>query len=165
MVVEDNGKLVPKVMRWGFPHPKHREVNNTRSDSLHNSFWKESLSERRRLVPIQEFYEWEELPPNAPKGMTKGCYSFKRPDIQFLWVAGIWQEFPDLVGNVIDNQPLSRAAGVSDPRPTACQPALGPLSRLSGWRTDRLVTGWWGPHCPSRAESAQTTVEGSRKAA
>jgi putative SOS response-associated peptidase YedK len=96
VVIDDDGKLVPRVMRWGFPHPRYREVNNTRADSLHNPFWKESLKERRCLVPIQEFYEWEELPPAAPKGMTKPCYSFKRPDGRLLWVAGIWEEFPEI---------------------------------------------------------------------
>ena len=96
VVIDDDGKLTPQVMRWGFPHPKFGEVNNTRADSLHNPFWKESLKERRCLVPVQEFYEWEELPPNAPKGMTKQCYSFKRADGHLLWIAGIWQDFDNL---------------------------------------------------------------------
>ena len=88
--------LEPKLMRWGFPHQKYREVNNTRASSLQSPFWAESLAERRCLVPLTLFYEWQELPPNAPKGATKSCFSFQRPDGGLMWVAGIYQHFDDV---------------------------------------------------------------------
>lgn len=90
------GELVPQLMRWGFRHPQYREVNNTRASSLRSPFWADSLAERRCLVPMTCFYEWAELPANAPKGMVKPCYRFQRPDSSLLWVAGIFQEFDEL---------------------------------------------------------------------
>ena len=87
------GELSASVMRWGFVHPQHREVNNTRKESLKSPFWRESLEHRRCIVPMSEFYEWEELPEGAPKGLGKQCHAFRRPDREWLWVAGIWQEF------------------------------------------------------------------------
>jgi putative SOS response-associated peptidase YedK len=84
VVIDDDGKLVPRVMCWGFQHPEHGTVNNTRSKSLRIPFWRESLKERRCLVPIQEFYEWEELSPGVPKGTPKQCYSFRRQDGHLL---------------------------------------------------------------------------------
>lgn len=90
------GELTATTMRWGFRHEKYREVNNTRASSLRSPFWAESLAERRCIVPISLFYEWQELPEGAPKGMTKQCYSFQRPDEDWMWVAGLWQEFEGL---------------------------------------------------------------------
>ncbi len=87
------GELTANLMRWGFVHEKYREVNNTRKESLKTPFWKESLAQRRCIVPMSEFYEWEELPEGAPKGLEKQCHAFRRPDEDWLWVAGIWQEF------------------------------------------------------------------------
>ncbi len=88
--------LEPKLMRWGFPHPKYREVNNTRASSLRSPFWAESLAQRRCLVPLTLFYEWQEIPPHAPKGATKSCFSFQCPDGGLMWVAGIYQHFDHL---------------------------------------------------------------------
>jgi len=82
------GELVPETMRWGFNHSQYKLVNNARSDSLKRpqGMWAESFSERRCLVPISEFYEWQERPHGG-----KQPYEFRKPDGSWLWVAGLYE--------------------------------------------------------------------------
>lgn len=82
------GELVPETMRWGFDHTQYKLVNNARSDSLarSNGMWAEPLAERRCLVPINEFYEWQELPHGG-----KQPYEIRRLDGGWLWVAGLYE--------------------------------------------------------------------------
>lgn len=85
VVVKQAGDtLVPEIMRWGFPHEKYKSVNNARSESLRRGMWVEPMAERRCLVPISHFYEWQELPFNAKKP-----YEIRVPDQEWLWVAGL----------------------------------------------------------------------------
>ncbi len=86
------GKLEAEIMRWGFEHPQHREVNNTRASSLRSPFWAESLEHRRCIVPITMFYEWDDPPPKTPKT----CYNFRRSDGNWMWIAGIYQSFDEI---------------------------------------------------------------------
>jgi putative SOS response-associated peptidase YedK len=83
-----SGKLSPQIMRWGFEHPKYREVNNARSSSLKSPFWAESFRDRRCIVPVSKFFEWQEPPAT---GQPKQCYEFRSPDEEWMWVAGIYQ--------------------------------------------------------------------------
>lgn len=83
-----SGELTATNMRWGFEHPRYREVNNTRATSLKSPFWAESLEKRRCLVPMSSFYEWAE---SASKSAPRQAYEFRRPDDDWMWVAGIYQ--------------------------------------------------------------------------
>jgi putative SOS response-associated peptidase YedK len=83
-VTQLGNELIPEIMRWGFPHPKYKSVNNARSESLQRGMWVEPMAERRCLVPISAFYEWQELP-----GRVKRPYEIRLPGQEWLWVAGL----------------------------------------------------------------------------
>ena len=104
--------LKPQIMRWAFEHPKYKAVNNARATSLKSPYWAESLQERRCIVPISTFYEWEE----APQGKAKKCYQFRRPDGEWMWIAGIYQHFTSH-GNcyaTITTDPTPAVAAIHD---------------------------------------------------
>lgn len=85
VVIKQAGdELVPETMRWGFPHEKYKSVNNARTESLKRGMWVEPMAERRCLVPMSHFYEWQELPRNVKKP-----YEIRVPDQEWLWVAGL----------------------------------------------------------------------------
>ena len=80
----DGDTLVPATMRWGIRTPRFDSINNARADKLTSRTWADALENRRCLVPISTFYEWQELPHRA-----KQPYEFKRPDGDWMWVAGL----------------------------------------------------------------------------
>ena len=77
-------------MRWGFERPSLGVVNNTRSENLDSPMWRESYAERRCLIPLLAFYEW-----SGAKGHKK-THRFISPDNETLWVAGLWEDAPEL---------------------------------------------------------------------
>ncbi|GAA5483991.1 SOS response-associated peptidase family protein [Haloferula sargassicola] len=85
-VIRTDDGLEPAIMRWGFPHPKWKIVNNARSESLSRGMWVEPLERHRCLVPMSSFYEWQELP-----GGGKQPHELRHPDADWLWVAGLYQ--------------------------------------------------------------------------
>lgn len=86
VVIRAGDELEPEIMRWGFSHPKWKIVNNARSESLSRGMWVEPLARHRCLVPMSSFYEWQELP-----GGGKQPHELRRPDAEWLWVAGLYQ--------------------------------------------------------------------------
>lgn len=84
--------LEAATMRWGFSRPVSDAINNARSDKIHSPTWKEALAGRRCIVPISGFYEWQALP-----GGRKQAYEFRRPDGEWMWVAGLY-EFSEKYG-------------------------------------------------------------------
>ena len=55
-----------RVMTWGFPRPmigkqgqqlKPKAVTNAREDKLHTSFWRNSFTSRRCLIPVSAWAE------------------------------------------------------------------------------------------------------------
>lgn len=87
VVRAERGAWVAETMRWGFKRPFSNAINNARTDNLHSPIWREALSERRCLVPISSFYEWQELPRGG-----KQPYEFRRPDDDWMWVAGLYED-------------------------------------------------------------------------
>jgi putative SOS response-associated peptidase YedK len=57
VVVRADGRV--ELMRWGFHREFNPSINNARSDKLEGGMWKEAFHERRCLIPMSEFYEWE----------------------------------------------------------------------------------------------------------
>jgi putative SOS response-associated peptidase YedK len=85
-VVMEEGNLVPRTMRWGIHTPRFDSINNARSDKLASPTWAESVEQRRCLVPISTFYEWQEKPHAG-----KQPYEFRRGDGDWIWVAGLYK--------------------------------------------------------------------------
>ena len=81
--LDDNGVLVPEVMRWGFPKVQSSYVTNVRN--VTSNYWKPWLqTEWRCLVPVSSFAEFSYIPP-------KGDRWFERTDGASMCFAGIWR--------------------------------------------------------------------------
>jgi putative SOS response-associated peptidase YedK len=81
--LDRQGRLVPDLMRWGFPPVETRIVTNVRNTG--SQFWRGWLKpEWRCLVPATAFSEW------AP-GRPKIERWFERADAAPFCFAGIWR--------------------------------------------------------------------------
>ena len=87
VVVDGGDGVVPATMRWGFVRPFSRAINNARSENLTSEVWGDSWRLRRCLVPVSTFFEWQD----SGRG-RKQAFEFRRPDGDWLWVAGLWEE-------------------------------------------------------------------------
>jgi len=119
-VVLADGTLA--TMRWGFrrqmkgkiPGKKiARTIVNAREDKLGGHLWRESAAQRRCLIPAASFFEWVvRAERNVP-------LRFHRPDDSWLWIAGIWEEHPELglCYSMITTEPNHEVAAVHDRMP------------------------------------------------
>ncbi|MBL8557381.1 MAG: SOS response-associated peptidase family protein [Hyphomonadaceae bacterium] len=81
--LDENGVLVPDVMRWGFPKVQSSYVTNVRN--VASTYWKPWLkTEWRCLVPVSTFAEFSYVPP-------KGDRWFEHTDGETMCFAGIWR--------------------------------------------------------------------------
>lgn len=74
------------AMVWGFPHFKNKGVIiNARTETvLEKSMFRNSLLERRCVIPSSGFFEWDK---------EKKKYLFTLPGEKVLYMAGFWNEF------------------------------------------------------------------------
>ncbi|MFT6864595.1 MAG: putative SOS response-associated peptidase YedK [Akkermansiaceae bacterium] len=86
-VILPSGEI--KTMRWGFQRKSLGPVNNTRSDNLDSSMWRDAITKRRCLIPVTSHYEW-----TGPIG-HKITHLFQNPKNEWLWIAGLWEDSPD----------------------------------------------------------------------
>jgi len=81
--LDDNGRMVPDVMRWGFPPVQGNVVTNVRRPT--QPFWRPwTKAEWRCLVPATSFAEWSPGPP-------KGERWFALPGGEPFMLAGLWR--------------------------------------------------------------------------
>ncbi|PTQ10827.1 DUF159 family protein [Sphingomonas oleivorans] len=88
VVRREGGERLLDIMSWGFPPPSgNRPVTNVRN--LASPFWRTALSrpDRRCLVPVGEFCEWE-----GEKG-HKVARWFRLVDRPIFAFAGLWRPF------------------------------------------------------------------------
>lgn len=85
---EENIDLM--LMRWGFPmHGNSRQVINARSETAADkTMFKDSLNQRRGILPTTGFYEW------THDGKKKK-YLFRLPQETMLYLAGIYNSYGD----------------------------------------------------------------------
>lgn len=77
-----------ELMRWGFKLPD-RLLFNARAEGIEKAnFWKESFSKRRCIVPVDSFFEWQQV-----KSGKKPKYEFTVPDRQPFGMAGLWSQW------------------------------------------------------------------------
>lgn len=74
-----------KAMRWGYERAGLGVINNTRSENLISPMWRDSIQNRRCLIPLLSFYEW-----SGPK-TNKRTHRFSSNHGPLLWAAGIWE--------------------------------------------------------------------------
>ena len=92
VVMRADGRV--EIMRWGFHRSFNPSINNARSDKLEGGMWKDGFHQRRCVIPMSLFYEWG--PGSGAAGGRKQAHEFHDPDEGYLWVAGIWEENPEL---------------------------------------------------------------------
>lgn len=90
-----SARLAPTRKRWGFESVDRTQVIfNTRIESaVERPLWKDSIEQRRCIVPVQAFYETHatEQAVNPRTGRTvKQSYRFTTPE-GLLLLAGIWK--------------------------------------------------------------------------
>jgi putative SOS response-associated peptidase YedK len=96
-VIMPDGTL--REMRWGIPtpvksarpgaEPLMKNVVNSREDKLKGWPWLDAFQKRRCLIPASSFFEWIKI------GGRNTPLRFARPDLEIIWIAGIWQENQD----------------------------------------------------------------------
>jgi putative SOS response-associated peptidase YedK len=87
VVRKQEGARVLDVMTWGFPPPPQSRAPVTNVRNLSSPFWRSALKnpERRCLVPVTDFCEWE-----GEKGSKLERW-FSLPSRPIFAFAGIWR--------------------------------------------------------------------------
>jgi putative SOS response-associated peptidase YedK len=106
---------------WGLPPVEHRTVINARVETVASRpMWQEALAERRCVVPVDGFFEWQGEQP----------YWFHRPDAGLLLLAGLWEPGPAAPGQVgrarfvvVTCAPNALVAAAHDRMPAILPPA------------------------------------------
>ncbi len=88
----DSARRQMTAMQWGlgYSFSKGRPLFNARSERLHERFWRRSFRERRCLVPVTSFYEWQDV--GTKRRLPHEIRLRDRPVAAF---AGIWDENVD----------------------------------------------------------------------
>jgi putative SOS response-associated peptidase YedK len=97
-VVTSDGTRRLRAMRWGFVPAWYKDTRdgpliiNARSDTIATKpAFREAVRERRCIVPVSGFYEWE----TGPDGKKLPWY-FTRTDGAMMALAAVWQRWQDM---------------------------------------------------------------------
>lgn len=91
VIRKEAGERILDVMTWGFPPPPNSRAPVTNVRNLSSPFWRSALNnpERRCLVPVTEFCEWE----GEAGSKVKRWFSMTSGDV--FAFAGIWRPVND----------------------------------------------------------------------
>ena len=91
IVRKENGNRLLDVMTWGFPPPAKGRAPVTNVRNLASPFWRSALAkpERRCLVPVSDFCEWE-----GEKGSKLARWFSLAAEPLFAF-AGVWRPTED----------------------------------------------------------------------
>jgi putative SOS response-associated peptidase YedK len=83
----EGGVRILEAMRWGFPPPAGARAPVTNVRNLQSPFWRSALArpDRRCLVPVTEFCEWE-----GETGAKRERW-FSVPSAPLFAFAGVWR--------------------------------------------------------------------------
>jgi putative SOS response-associated peptidase YedK len=105
---------------WGLPPIENRAVINARVETVASRpFWQETLADRRCVVPIDGFFEWQGEQP----------YWFHRPDGGLLLLAGLWEPGPERARFVVLTCAPNELVAAAHDR----MPAILPPSCVADW--------------------------------
>lgn len=90
VLLNEQNKVEPKAMTWGFPGFKGSQVIiNARSESASEKrMFSEALLSKRIAIPASGFFEWN-------RTGDKQKYFFKDPNEELLYMGGLYQVFPE----------------------------------------------------------------------
>lgn len=132
IVINENGLRSIRLMRWGLVPKWAKDVKSAEKYSLINArsedvetkrSYKEAFWQRRCLVPVSGFYEWQKIPQmNSQKNTqknTKQPFAIALADSPIMTLAGIWERWRDPNGSdELDSFAILTA------------PAMGPMSEI-----------------------------------
>ena len=81
VLLEAHGGVTPDLLYWGFQTPQALVINARSETAEQRSLFRDSLEQRRCVIPSTGFYEWSK---------DKRKYLFRLPDQQVLYMAGIY---------------------------------------------------------------------------
>ena len=127
VLVQEKSSLSPTLMNWGFPHFKGSGVIiNARAETAEEKrMFRESLKQRRCVIPSTGFYEWKQ-------DQTKQKYLFRLPHLNVLYMAGIYNVFKGEPRYVI----LTTEANSSIADVHHRMPVVLPQDKLMDWVFD-----------------------------
>lgn len=88
VLLQENGKLMPEAIKWGFPDFRGKGVIiNARAETApEKPMFRRSLEAKRCIIPSTGFYEWSHSGP-------KTKYQFNLPGSGVLYMAGLYNEY------------------------------------------------------------------------
>lgn len=88
VLISGVSRLEPEPLVWGFPNFQNKGVIiNARAETAEQKkMFRESLLERRCVIPSTGFYEWKQ-------DADKQKYLFRNPESRLTWLAGFYNEF------------------------------------------------------------------------
>ena len=91
VVRKENGDRILDRMTWGFPPPPKSRAPVTNVRNLSSPFWRSALNrpDRRCLVPVTEFCEWEGEPGSKIERW------FSLPAAPIFAFPGVWRPVDD----------------------------------------------------------------------
>lgn len=111
VVYQGKDSLDLTEMKWGFPNYTGKGVIfNARCETAsQKGTFKDSMHDRRCVIPAAGFYEWDK---------AKNKVQFERTDSNILYLAGIWKNFNDAGRFVILTSAANESvAGIHDRMP------------------------------------------------
>lgn len=121
--------LAAEQMRWGFPgFEKGKLLINARAESaLERPTFRESVQDRRCIIPARGFYEWNK---------SKEKFTFERKETPVLFMAGCYNRYEGQERFVIlTTDANSSVAPVHNRMPLILEP-----EELKDWVLDDLAT-------------------------
>lgn len=86
LLLEDD-MLKPHIMKWGYPRKDSKVlIINARSENLNGSFFRDDNMNRRCVIPVSGYYEWDRS--------KKKHYIHSSSD-QMLYLAAIYRKIND----------------------------------------------------------------------
>jgi putative SOS response-associated peptidase YedK len=130
------GQREMTVMRWGLipswaddPSIGNRLINARSETAAEKPSFRAALKQRRCLVPVDGFYEWQA----AAKGKTKQPFLIRLKSGQPFALAGLWERWTSPDGELVESfTVLTTDANDVGPRPYACHHRSRRLRPLAG---------------------------------
>ena len=129
ILIAENDRVEPELSIWGFPqYYKKGVIINARSETaIEKKTFRESVLNRRCIIPTTGFYEWDR---------TKQKYLFRMEGTNALYMAGLYNYYGDEMRYVI----LTTAANASMKDVHHRMPLVMPKEDIEAWILDQAAS-------------------------
>lgn len=131
VLVKQNSEIAPVPYSWGFPNFRSKGVIiNARAETAEEKkTFRDSLLNRRCVIPSTGFYEWDK---------SKQKYLFNQPKCRTLYMAGFYSFFKNVPRFIILTAAANPSVSVIHHR----MPLVLDKSQIQEWitDTDRAIT-------------------------